>query len=66
MIDRKTWGMLIVLIGVILLLDELWMFGVPIGSPGWLLGDWGWMHTEPLHHWMLGVAMIVGGVCLLR
>ena len=59
---RTVLKAVLILGGLILILDEIWMFGVPIGSPGWLIGDWSWMHVDPFHHWMLGVVMVALGV----
>ena len=39
---------------VILIVDEAWMLIPGFGYPGWLIGDWSWMHIDPFHHWMLG------------
>ena len=64
--NRRLIGLVLFVIGLVLLLDEIWMFGIPLGSPGWLIGDWSWLHVEPFHHWMLGVVlMFLGGRMIL-
>ena len=62
---KKIIGLILIIIGLVLFFDEIWMVGVPIGSSGWLIGDWSFIHVEPFHHYMLGIGMvIVGGVML--
>lgn len=51
--------LLLTIVAVVLIVDEAWMLIPGFGYPGWLIGDWSWMHVEPFHHWMLGVAMLV-------
>jgi len=63
---RKLAGLLLVVIGTILFLDELWFFVPGIVPHGWLIGDWSMFHVYPFHHWMLGVVMIVVGIWLLK
>lgn len=53
------FSMLIFFTGLILFLDEVWMFNPAIGHAGWILGDWSWLHLEPFHHWMLGVIFMI-------
>ena len=56
--DRLKLRLLImsaVIIGAILVIDELWMFGIPIGP---ILPDLSQWHIEPYHHWMVGVALL--------
>ena len=59
-------ALLIMMTGLVLFLDEIWMFVPWLGWPGWLIGDWSWMHVEPFHHWMLGAAMVLAGGLMLR
>ena len=63
---NKVIGLLLLIIGLVLVLDEIWMFGVPLGGPGWLIGDWRFIHVEPFHHWMLGAVMIVTGGVMMK
>lgn len=63
---RYLIGLLLIVAGTILFLDELWFFVPGIVPHGWLIGDWSMLHVYPFHHWMLGVAMIVVGLWLLR
>lgn len=63
--NRRVIALILVIVGLVLFLDEIWMF-IPFGSPGWLIGDWSWLHVEPLHHWMLGVGMVFVGGLMLR
>lgn len=53
----------LVLLGLVLLIDELWMFGIPIGG---LLPDMTEYHVEPFHHWMLGIVLILGGIIMYK
>ena len=64
--NRKLIGSLSTIIGLVLFLDEIWMFIPSIGWPGWLIGDWSWLHVPPFHHWMLGVAMVIIGMYLIK
>jgi len=58
---RRIIGIIIFIIGLVLFIDELWMFGVPFGP---ILPDMSVLHIEPFHHWMLGVLlMVIGGAC---
>lgn len=43
------------IIAVVLIIDELWMFGVPIGP---ILPDLSPWHIDPWHHWMLGALLL--------
>jgi hypothetical protein len=44
------------IVGFILFFDELWMFGIPLGH---ILPDMTDFHIEGMHHWMLGVFLMV-------
>jgi putative Mn2+ efflux pump MntP len=59
-------GLLLIVIGTILFLDELWFFAPGIVPHGWLIGDWSMFHVYPFHHWMVGVIMMVVGLWFLR
>jgi hypothetical protein len=63
---RNLIGLLLIVVGTILFLDELWFFVPGIVPHGWLIGDWSSFHVYPFHHWMLGVVMIVVGLWLLK
>ena len=55
----------VIVIGLILFLDEIWMFFPGVGSPGWLIGDWSQMHVNPYHHWIWGIGMVIVGIMWL-
>jgi len=54
----KRIPLMMILFGIILFLDELWMFGISFGG---FLGDWTSLHQDPYHHWMLGIILILVG-----
>ena len=49
-------SVILFVLGMILILDELRLFGIPFGG---FLGDWSALHITPFHHWMLGVFLVV-------
>lgn len=60
-------GLILMIIGTILVLDQLYLFGIPFGG---FLGDIGYLDptqavTDVFHHWMVGVVLIVLGVMFL-
>lgn len=57
--------LLFVLLGAVLIIDEIWIFLPGLGSPGWILGDWSAWHVEPFHHWMFGAALMIMGLVAL-
>ena len=70
----KLLGLLVVIFGLLLVLDEIgmafqfffeWPYP-PFPPSGWLLGDLSAWHIEPYHHWMLGAPLILGGFYLCR
>ena len=64
----KLLGVFIIIIGLLLILDELALVFPfwPFPPSGWLLGDLSAWHIEPYHHWMLGAPLILGGFYLCR
>jgi hypothetical protein len=60
---REILADILIVIGAVLMLDELWMFGVPI-SP--ILPDLSAYHFEPIHHWMIGLILVIVGIVALR
>lgn len=64
----KLLGLLIMIFGLLLILDELALIWPhwPFPPSGWLLGDLSAYHIEPYHHWMLGLPLLIGGVFLCR
>jgi hypothetical protein len=54
-------------VGLVFLVDELWMFGLPIGH---VLPDLSEFHIAPFgfqyHHWMTGVILIALSLVILR
>lgn len=63
MIMKRIGPILLIIIGLVLIIDELWMFGIP-SEP--ILPDMSEYHVEPFHHWMLGAVMLVCGLYLVR
>lgn len=59
--DLLLLQIILTIIAAVLFLDEIWMVlpELGIGSPGWILGDWSWLHIEPFHHWMWAPVLIV-------
>lgn len=54
----------LILVGLVLILDQLWLFGVPFGP---FLPDLSWLdptHSDLFHHWMLGFALVLCGLFL--
>jgi hypothetical protein len=64
---RRILGILFLLTGIVFLVDELWMFGLPIGH---VLPDLSEFHIAPLglqyHHWMTGIILIIAAAVLLH
>lgn len=62
----KVLAIILILIGVIFLVDELWMFGLPIGH---ILPDLSEFHIAPFgfqyHHWMTGIILLFVALVLL-
>ena len=63
--NKQLLSLFLICAGLILFIDEIWMFIPWIGHSGWLIGDWSFLHVEPFHHWMLGLVMIVAG-CVIK
>ena len=62
----KIVAAILIAIGLILVLDQLWLFGIPIGP---FLPDLSGVDPTGLawvHHWMLGLFMVVLGILLVR
>jgi len=64
---RKALAIVLVLIGIVFLVDELWMFGLPIGH---ILPDLSEFHIAPFgfqyHHWMTGIILLILALVLLH
>lgn len=65
---RRLLGLLFMIFGLLLILDELALIwsAWPFPPSGWLLGDLSAWHIEPYHHWMLGGLLLLGGCLLVR
>lgn len=67
MTKRKALAIVLVLIGIVFLVDELWMFGLPIGH---ILPDLSEFHIAPFgfqyHHWMTGIILLILALVLLH
>jgi len=50
--------------GAVLFVDQLYLFGIPFGG---FLGDlsaWDITGLESIHHWMVGVFLMVAGMVM--
>jgi hypothetical protein len=60
MMKRNALAIILILTGIVFLVDELWMFGLPIGH---ILPNLSEFHITILglqyHHWMTGTVLIV-------
>jgi hypothetical protein len=67
MTRRRVLAIILLLSGLVFLVDELWMFGLPIGH---VLPDLSEFHIAlfgfQYHHWMTGLVLITIAVLLLR
>ena len=67
MSKKKIFAILLLLTGIVFLVDELWMFGLPIGH---LLPDLSAYHIAPFgfqyHHWMTGLILITLSASVLH
>lgn len=62
----KMFPLALIFIGFILILDQLYLFGIPFGP---FLGDLSRFdptQDPDVHHWMLGVVMVIVGYIMLR
>lgn len=58
---EKTIETMFVVLAIILIVDQLWLFGIPFGP---ILPNLSWMdptqpYTTELHHWMIGATVLV-------
>jgi hypothetical protein len=53
------WQWIFIIIGLILVLDQLYLFGIPFGPFLPNLAHLDPTNSEIVHHWMLGLGMIV-------
>ena len=49
--------LIIMAFGIFLILDELWMFGIPIGHFLPDMSAWDG-YNDAVHHWMLGAILV--------
>jgi len=67
MTKRKALAIIFILIGIVFLVDELWMFGLPLGH---ILPDLSEFHIAPFgfqyHHWMTGIILLILALALLH
>ena len=59
-------SMLLILIGAILILDQLYLFGIPFGPFLPNLEAYDPTGDPAIHHWMLGVIMVVVGYIMMK
>jgi len=61
--SKLKWSTIAIVAGIVLFVDQLYLFGIPFGG---FLGDLSAWDITPIpaifHHWMLGVLLIVGGL----
>jgi len=58
-------GIILLSLGLLLIIDQLWLFGIPFGPilPDLTIYD---PTGSPLiHHWMLGIPMVICGFFLI-
>ena len=64
---KQSLAVIFILAAMGFIVDELWMFGLPIGH---ILPDLSEFHITPFgieyHHWMTGVILIIIAFILLR
>lgn len=57
---KRDFAILLLLAGIVFLIDELWMFGLPIGH---ILPNLSEFHIAPFgfqyHHWMTGIVLLI-------
>jgi hypothetical protein len=67
MSKRKALALILLITGIAFLIDELWMFGLPIGH---ILPDLSEFHIAlfgfQYHHWMTGIILIFFAGALFR
>jgi hypothetical protein len=67
MTRKRGIAVFLFLIGLVFLVDELWMFGFPIGH---ILPDLSEFHIAPFgfqyHHWMTGIILVVLSMAIWR
>ena len=67
MTKRKVLAAVLILVGIVFLVDELWMFGLPIGH---ILPDLSEFHIAlfgfQYHHWMTGIILLVLALALIH
>ena len=60
-------GIVLIVIGLVLVADQLWLFGIPIGPFLPDLSNLDITGSPVIHHWMLGVVLIgLGFVIMTR
>ena len=66
MTKHRALAILFILVGLVFLVDELWMFGLPIGH---VLPDLSEFRIAPFgfqyHHWMTGIILLVIAIAIL-
>lgn len=67
MTKRKGLAIIFILVGLVFLVDELWMFGLPVGH---ILPDLSEFHIAPFgfqyHDWMTGIILLLLALILLH
>lgn len=65
---RSVLRMILLIIGVILVVDQLYLFGIPIGPflPDLSGLDPSQPYTDVFHHWMVGVVLIFVALFVIR
>ena len=62
---KEVIGIALIVIGVVLVADQLWLFGIPIGPFLPDLSSWDITGSPVIHHWMLGVVLVIVGFVIM-
>lgn len=62
--SKIRWSLIAFAAGVILFADQLYMFGIPFGGYLGDLSAWDITGLDYVHHWMVGVFLMVAGMVM--
>lgn len=63
---RSMLRAILIVVGALLIIDQLWLFGIPIGPLFVDLSQFDPTQSPLIHHWMLGVVMILFAVFVFK
>lgn len=63
---KTLFRAILIVIGALLIIDQLWLFGIPIGPLFVDLSQFDPTQSPLIHHWMLGVVMILFAVFVFK